>query len=498
MRRLRWQARAPNAADAFALQQLLHRRSDDVGMALEQAFSGIGLGDEVWHLPSLTLRLDASSLAEMDADLPSVVASALRQALQAALPADAARRTDPTPALESVNGPVPISTLTSRAESAQAALRHYLATGGLPWALAGLGAGAQQQALQGAAQVALEAVLARQGHAVAVLDECLGTAAPLSARIGALLRWLPLLSPAQRQRWLAHSPRPAGLAPALAEAWVALLTSPGAALEWAALWLLWPTLSSLRALAATGNTPVGSPDGLALARWIAELPAEIAALRLPSPVASATHLAAALLHALGSPPARIVTMPSPTDHPRVALARPITTAPDTQLVPLAGLVLLHPYLPRLLKGCGLVEDTTGRRIADADLPRACALLHALACGEAEATEHQLPLIKLLLSRPPDQALTAAIPRLNAADREEVDNLLAAVRSHWKALGNTSVDGLRLSFLQRRGLLRRADGAWQLHMQAEAFDLLLKLLPWSIGLVKLPWMPLPLMVEWHAP
>ncbi|MGS0755737.1 contractile injection system tape measure protein [Roseateles sp. GG27B] len=77
-------------------------------------------------------------------------------------------------------------------------------------------------------------------------------------------------------------------------------------------------------------------------------------------------------------------------------------------------------------------------------------------------------------------------------------MLAAVRNHWKALENTSAEGLRLSFLQRRGLLRRAEGAWQLHLQAEAFDVLFDLLPWSISLVKLPWMPLPLMVEWHAP
>ena len=160
-------------------------------------------------------------------------------------------------------------------------------------------------------------------------------------------------------------------------------------------------------------------------------------------------------------------------------------------------MLLHPYLPRLLKGCGLVDDT-GRTLTEAALPRACALLHALAYGDAEAVEHQLPLIKLLLGRAPDHALTGLLPRPTAADREEIDSLLGAVRSHWKALGNTSVEGLRLSILQRRGLLRQADGAWQMRMQAEGFDVLLDLLPWSISLVKLPWMPLPLMVEWHAP
>lgn len=497
VRRLRWQARAPTAADAFALQSLLHRRSEDVGAALEQAFASIDLADEVWHLHSLTLRLDASSLVQMDTDLPSLVAGALRQALQAACPADAARRADLVPAMGPVADPTQINanSRTSTAESAHAALRHYLATASLPWALAGLSAEAQQQALQGAAQAALEALLAQPNNSTAAratMTDLLGAATLLPARIGALLRWLPLLSPAQRQRWLAHSPRPAGLAPALADAWFALLASPSAALEWLALWVVWPTLQGLRA--------TGSPDALAVASWIADLPADIAAttvFSLPSAVAPEDHLAAALRQALGDTSAKGLPAPSPPGRQGLALVKPIAAVPDTQLVPLAGLVLLHPYLPRLLKGCGLV-DNKNRSIADAALPRACALLHALACGDAEAAEHQLPLIKLLLGRAPDTALTGALPRPTAADREEIGGLLAAVRSHWKALGNTSADGLRLSFLQRRGLLRKIDGAWQMQMQAEGFDRLLDLLPWSISLVKLPWMPLPLMVEWHAP
>jgi len=508
VRRLRWQARAPSATDAFALQKLLHRHSDDVGAALEQALASIGLGEEIWHLPSLTLRLDACSLAQMDAALPALVTSALRQALQAALPADATpcaggtSRMDPVADLPQVSA----SRRSTAAESAHAALRRYLATGNLPWALAGLSAQAQQQALQGAAQAALEALLVQQDQPAALL-EWLGAALSLPARLGALLRWLPLLSRAQRHRWLAHSPRPAGLTPALADAWFALLASPGIPLEWVALWGVWPTLKGLRApvrtasTANTANTATSSSDAHALARWIADLPTDIAALRLPPTSASDAHLAVALRQALGDSLAPDSTASAPPVRQTLDLTLPMAPAFDTQLVPLAGLVLLHPYLPRLLKGCGLVDaarNAAAIHIADSALPRACAVLHALACGDGEATEHQLPLIKLLLGRAPDDPLTAAVPRPTATDREEIEGLLVAVRSHWKALGNTSVEGLRLSFLQRRGLLRQADGAWQMHLQAEAFDMLLDLLPWSISLVKLPWMALPLMVEWRAP
>ncbi len=498
VRRLRWQARAPNPADAFALQRLLHRRSEDVGAALEQAFSRIDLAGEDWHLPSLDLRLDAASLAQMDADLPALVEDALRQALQAALPADATRRADRTAAMEPMAGAARNSAniITSTAESAHAALRHYLASASLPWTLAGQSTEAQQQTLQGAAQAALQALLLQPDRQGATLTDLLGATTPLPGRIGALLRWLPLLNAAQRQRWLAHSPRPAGLAPALADTWFALLTNPAAALEWLALWLVWPTLQGLRAPISTGNSASQSPDALAVTKWIAGS-AAITAIGAPSPNAPDDHLAAALRRALGDTSADGLHSPSPLGGQSPAPTRPMTTVPDSQLVPLAGLVLLHPYLPRLLNGCGLV-DHKGRAIDDASLPRACALLHALACGDVQAAEHQLPLIKLLLGRAPDDAFNDSLPRPMAADLEEIDSLLVAVRNHWKALGNTSVDGLRLSFLQRRGLLRKADGAWHLQMQAEGFDMLLDLLPWSISLVKLPWMPLPLMVDWHAP
>jgi hypothetical protein len=167
------------------------------------------------------------------------------------------------------------------------------------------------------------------------------------------------------------------------------------------------------------------------------------------------------------------------------------------LVPLAGLVLLHPWLTRLLAACGVLNEA-GKQIAPASLPRACALLHAMACGDEDVVEHQLPLIKLLLGHPPDEPLDTALPTLTPADHEEIAALLGAVRDHWTALRGTGIDGLRQSFLQRRGLLTREDRVWKLRMQSESFDMLLGLLPWSIAVVRLPWMNEPLMVEWPTP
>jgi hypothetical protein len=531
VRRLRWQARAPDAAAAFALQRLLHRHAEAVSMALDEALARIAEAalrpGQVWHLPALTLRLDASSLAQLDADLPGLVAQGLQDALQDALKNELPGTLQPTPDPASrASAPVAAQRhpdaatqpaaepgrLSTPAQAALAALLTYLATGNLPWALAGLGPEAQQHRLQAAAGAALETLLGMDSaNRAAALAELLAPATAPARRIGALLRWLPLLDPAQKQRWLAQTPPPAGITPALAQAWLTLLADPATALEWTALWLVWPTLTPAprgAAAAGGGRAALAQGDADAVSRWIVGLPAGSTDVRLPAASGRADsgvqdhRLAGALLRSLGAAPAgsdAAATLPAPTAARRAAEPRQASAAAvDAQLVALAGLVLLHPYLPRFLGGCGVL-DSAGRAIPEARLPRACAVLHALACGEAgmALAEHQLPLIKLLLGRAPDQPLSAALPRPDASDLAEIDSLLAAVCSHWKALGKTSAAGLRLSFLQRRGLLRPADGAWQLNMQSESFDMLLDLLPWAISLVKLPWMARPLMVEWRA-
>ena len=50
-------------------------------------------------------------------------------------------------------------------------------------------------------------------------------------------------------------------------------------------------------------------------------------------------------------------------------------------------------------------------------------------------------------------------------------------------------------LRRPGLLRREDESWLLRVEPAAFDLLLAHLPWSIAIVRMPWMPDPVYIEW---
>ncbi len=155
----------------------------------------------------------------------------------------------------------------------------------------------------------------------------------------------------------------------------------------------------------------------------------------------------------------------------------------------AGVVLLHPFLPRFFEGLGVASDD---RLLDPD--RALSLLHHLATGELTAPEHRLTLGKVLCGLPLDMPVTDVV--LDEEEFEETDALLTAVIGHWSALGGTSPDGLRGEFLTRDGLLRRRPGDnWELRVETRASDILLAHLPWGISQVRLPWMRTPLLVEW---
>jgi contractile injection system tape measure protein len=156
----------------------------------------------------------------------------------------------------------------------------------------------------------------------------------------------------------------------------------------------------------------------------------------------------------------------------------------------AGLVLLHPFLPRFFEALGIVTED---EILQPD--RALCLLHYLATGQSIAPEYELILPKILCNVPLEMPVESAM-ELSSAELEEAAALLEAVIRHWEALRNTSVEGLRGTFLVRPGKVSvREDGDWQLQVESKSFDILLDQLPWGIGTIKLPWMQRMLWVEW---
>ncbi len=79
--------------------------------------------------------------------------------------------------------------------------------------------------------------------------------------------------------------------------------------------------------------------------------------------------------------------------------------------------------------------------------------------------------------------------------EESEALLQSVIRYWPPLKNTSVDGLRHSFLQREGKLEQKQNGWLLTVEQKTIDILLDKLPWGFSTVTLPWMKEMISVDW---
>lgn len=157
----------------------------------------------------------------------------------------------------------------------------------------------------------------------------------------------------------------------------------------------------------------------------------------------------------------------------------------------AGLVLLHPFLPRFFEALDIVAED---KLLQPE--RALCLLHFLTTGQLSVPEYDLVLPKILCNVPLLSPVESNVT-LTATEQEEAVALLQAVVRHWEALRNTSPDGLRGTFLLRPGKVSlRDDGDWLLQVASKTCDILLDQLPWGISMTKLPWMESMIWVEWR--
>lgn len=166
---------------------------------------------------------------------------------------------------------------------------------------------------------------------------------------------------------------------------------------------------------------------------------------------------------------------------------------ETIYIDNAGQVLAAPYLPRLFAVLALTEQGVFKDRQAAE--RGAHLLQFLVDERADAPEHQLVLNKILCGVRIGTPIVRAIA-VSEQEKEAIEGLIRAMIQHWKVIGNTSVAGLRESFLQRPGMLRRKDDAWHLQVQDRAFDLLLDRLPWSFSTIKHAWMEEVVHVDWR--
>jgi hypothetical protein len=162
------------------------------------------------------------------------------------------------------------------------------------------------------------------------------------------------------------------------------------------------------------------------------------------------------------------------------------------IIAAAGMVILHPFLEELFSSNGLLNKNTWT--SDAAWCRAVRYLAYLSYGNENAAEYDLVFHKTLVGMDVETALPADLP-LTDAETASCNELLQAVISHWKALRNTSPDGLREGFLQREGKLSQADKGLVVHVAQKPQDILLAHLPWGCGMIKLPWLENIIHVTW---
>ena len=158
----------------------------------------------------------------------------------------------------------------------------------------------------------------------------------------------------------------------------------------------------------------------------------------------------------------------------------------------AGLVLVHPFLQSLFEQLELTKENTW--IDRPSQLQAVMVSEFIVTGSNEFEEFNLMLNKILCGIDLEENVITEIV-INDQIREECEVLLNEVITHWSVLRNTSIEGLRETFLQRSGKLSKVDNGWLLQVEQKSVDVLLNNLPWGIGTVKLPWMSEMLYVEW---
>ncbi|MBV8255954.1 MAG: hypothetical protein JO154_25390 [Chitinophaga sp.] len=169
---------------------------------------------------------------------------------------------------------------------------------------------------------------------------------------------------------------------------------------------------------------------------------------------------------------------------------------NTEKIPIdnAGVVLIAPFLQRFFTVLTLWDEKNKNWTSADAVFKAVCLVHYLSTGETTAPEPQLVLEKALCGLRLEAPFPPA-PTLTEADLKEADSLLTAVINYWTAIKNTSIEGLRNSFLMREGLLSRTEQGWKLQVQRKTIDVLVDMIPWGFSTLSFPWSQDLMVIEW---
>lgn len=159
----------------------------------------------------------------------------------------------------------------------------------------------------------------------------------------------------------------------------------------------------------------------------------------------------------------------------------------------AGLCLLAPWISPFFKQLKLTNDD---KFSDKiKQQHVVYLLHYLVTGDEEPTEELLLFPKLLCGWPLQMPVVNSY-NITEEEKNECEDLLNSVIQNWEVLKNTSIEGLRGSFLQRTGKLIGKEDHFVLQPEQQSIDLLLEYVPWTFRYIRLPWMKRAIQVEWY--
>ncbi len=161
--------------------------------------------------------------------------------------------------------------------------------------------------------------------------------------------------------------------------------------------------------------------------------------------------------------------------------------------PNAGIVILFPYIKGFLENVKLIRDDVF--ISEQARLTAIQALYHVVSGKSMGEENEYVMMKILCGIPLDEYVQfdAMLPE---AVLSEIGELLSSVIGHWGVLQNTSIEGLRETFLQRPGKLSVKNEQYILQVEESGVDILLDKIPWGFRNYRLPWMQHPVITEWY--
>lgn len=170
---------------------------------------------------------------------------------------------------------------------------------------------------------------------------------------------------------------------------------------------------------------------------------------------------------------------------------------DLKRIPIsnAGLVILSPFIPMLFMRLNMLSQDHRSFNSNESKVRAIFILQRLISNEERGyDERDLFLNRLLVNHPLNEPLPKNV-ELTQDELKTIESLLESAKANWPKMRNTSMRGFQESFLNRAGVIEKAEREWILIVEERAYDILLDSLPWSYKLVRFPWMEDLLSVHW---